>query len=470
MLYAIVKKELQQILRARLLQAAALCLLVLMGLSLAVSYSYNRLLDSRVETANEAARQHWETQGDKNQHSAAHYGVYLFKPKSALSFWDHGIEKYVGSTVFVEAHKRNHPHFKPVEDAPMLAKWGELTPSFVLLCLLPLLMVWLCAGAVSAEREGRTLHFVLSQGVSWRQLLLGKALARWLVALVLILPSFLAMAVLLGRFEGAIGGEPGVWALLLMVYLLYIGIFIQAGIAISARTGSTAASTLAMLGFWLLSVWVVPRLGSSLSEAFYPSPPATAFDAAIEEAIAEQGIKRHDPNNPQTVAFTRKTLETYGVDSIEALPVNFNGLILQAAEERNDRIFDRHHRALEERHRQQTDFIQWMGLFSPFLPARQLSMGLCKTGLHSAMDFEEKADQYRKAFIKALNEDLIRSGPVRAQRFVRERSFWKNLPEFSYRPPGLAFTLEHYWPNLLALLLWFGLTAGALFFSTPQKW
>lgn len=470
MIYAIVKKELKEIFRERLLQVAGVSLLVLLGLSLAISYSYNRMLDSQLEAANETARQHWEAQGNKNQHSAAHYGIYLFKPKSVLAFWDHGIDKYVGSTIYTEAHKRNHPHFKPVEDSPMLAKWGELTPGFILLYLLPLLLIWLCAGAVSGERERQTLTIVLSQGVSWRQLLIAKAISRWVVGLLLVLPAFAGMALLLSQIDNTIQGSMVTWGALLLTYLLYIGIFIHAGIAISARASSTTASTMALLGLWLISVWVLPRLGASLAEKLYPAPSETSFDTAIAAAIDQEGIKRHDPTNPRTIEFTQKTLAEYGVDSVEALPVNFNGLILQAAEERNDVIFDKHHQALDKRYRQQTKVIQALGILSPFIPARHLSMGLCQTDLRAAVDFQEQADRYRKRFIKALNKDLIESGPVKPQRFVQDRSFWKKLPSFSYDLPGIGFAIRHHWQNVITLLLWFALSIGVLYFSKPKTY
>lgn len=468
MLRTLIQNELRLLLRQRLLQIAALSLLLLTGLSLALSFAYHRTVSAQIEAANAVSREHWEAQGDKNQHSAAHYGVYLFKPKLALAFWDHGIDKYVGSTLYTEAHKRNRPQYKPIEDSPMLAKWGELSPAFLLLVLLPLILIWLSTTAISGERERGTLAFLVSQGVPWRTLLLGKTLARWLVGLALCLPAFIGMAVLLSQLENSATVGLGHWALLLSVYLLYLGVFIHLGIAASARFQSSTGAMLFMLGFWLVSIWGLPRLGGMASEQLYPLPSEVAFDHGIHDELDSKGIRRHDASNPQTVAFTQKTLAEYGVDRVEDLPVNFNGLILQAAEETNDQIFDEHYEALFESYRQQSRALAIGGLFSPFLAVKQLSMGLCQTDVWTDIAYQEAADRYRKAFIKALNQDLIESGPVQSQRFVRSRDFWREAPRFEYALPGLGASIRHHGLSLGLLALWFGLSALFLF-ASPQK-
>jgi ABC-2 type transport system permease protein len=44
------------------------------------------------ELARRATREQWLHQGVKNPHSAAHYGVYAFKPKMPLSLVDQGVD------------------------------------------------------------------------------------------------------------------------------------------------------------------------------------------------------------------------------------------------------------------------------------------------------------------------------------------------------------------------------------------
>jgi ABC-2 type transport system permease protein len=469
MLIHIIRKELQELLRERLLQIAVLALAALLITSLSLSYAYHQTLSEQTEAASALARTHWEEQGAKNQHSAAHYGIYLFKPRSVLAFWDPGVDPYVGATTYIEAHKRNQPLFKPVEESPLLARWGQLTPAFVMLFLLPLLIVWLCAGSISRDREQGTLRFVLSQGVPWRTLLLGKTLSRWVVVLALAMPAFGGMLVLFSGF-GSRGLPLAETGLLLLVYLAYLGVFIHLGVAISARVSRSTMAVLLMLAFWVVNVWMLPKLATNLAEWAYPIPTGESFQQALAEEIEAKGIRRHDPNNPRTIAFTQQTLDKYGVDSIEALPVNFNGLILQAAEDRNDAIFDQHYQALFDQYGRQLHLTKYAGLLSPFWQARQLSMGLCQTDLWANLDFQAATDRYRKQFIRALNEDLIQSGPVRedGERYVRDQAFWQTVPDFAYQAPSLALTWTHHALSGLILLGWL-LLSGLLLGMSREK-
>ncbi|MDC8025103.1 hypothetical protein NBY09_02765 [Elizabethkingia anophelis] len=60
-------------------------------------------------------RQQWESKPDKHPHRMAHYGYLIFRPRYPLSFFDSGLERYTGNSVFLEAHKQNTANFrKPV--------------------------------------------------------------------------------------------------------------------------------------------------------------------------------------------------------------------------------------------------------------------------------------------------------------------------------------------------------------------
>src|SRR3954470_21374451 len=65
--------------------ALAACAALLSSLELRAT------LDARAE-AQQAEQQRWSHQGKKYPHAAAHYGVYVFKPLSALAALDPGIE------------------------------------------------------------------------------------------------------------------------------------------------------------------------------------------------------------------------------------------------------------------------------------------------------------------------------------------------------------------------------------------
>jgi len=123
---------------------------------------YQRALAAERASAQAAENARWLGQGQKNPHSAAHYGLYAFKPASPLTAIDQGIEPFVGVSVRLEAHTMNDFMHRPAQDGTALARFGELTAALTLQVLLPLLIVLFAFGAFSAERERGTLRQLLA--------------------------------------------------------------------------------------------------------------------------------------------------------------------------------------------------------------------------------------------------------------------------------------------------------------------
>ncbi len=464
MLWLIAQKELKEIIRQGVLKILILTVLVLLLVSLVISFSYNRYIDSLHIKSEKESRELWDKQGDKNQHSAAHYGLYLLKPKSPQALWDNGLDRYTGAAIFIEPHVRNNTMFKAVQDSPMLAKWGEFTPSFIMLYILPLLILWITFNIISREKEQGTYRLLKSQGVSSLKWIAGKASAVWIITILLIVPVFLTAGIIFGK--GAFFTVESF--LLLLTYLLYAGIYIHIGIAVSALTKKSEISIIFLVGFWVLTTWVIPKITSSITQNIYPSPLESEFKKNIRDEIYKNGILRHDINHKNTIAFTKKVLKEYNVNDVSELPFNFNGYILQAAEDTNNIIFDKHYAELHKLYKKQTNVYTVSGLFSPFILARQISMGLCKTDLWSHINFTKATDEYRKLFIKTINEDLIKSPYKPNQRFIRSNDLWESIPKFKYKLPGLKLFSEHYKYVYSIYLLWFVVSAGILLFTSKK--
>jgi len=455
MIGKMIYKELKNIFRQGMFQVGAFSVVLLMGAAIAVSYQYQSVVDKQVTAANEAARERWENQGEKNQHVAAHFGTYLFKPASELAWWDHGVEKYTGVTVYTEAHKRNSALFKAVQDSPALAVWGELTPAFVMMVLMPLLAIWISFGQVAQEKSTGTYRLVMSQGISAIKWMSAKAAAVWIAMLVLVIPTCLIGSGLISGFDH-IPFLSGRGALLLGVYLVYLGIFIHLTLGLSARFSKATPVLVTMLGFWVLSMWVFPKLGTLVAETVYPVPDGKVFKEAIMADIEREGIPSHAPPTPKKEAAIQQMLVQYGVDRVEALPVNFNGLRLQASEEANAPIYDRHHHKLYDQYDNQEQLFDVSGIISPFMLVRRLSMGLCRTDNWTQIAFTEACEQYRRRYIKILNDDIVKTGaPGISWEVSANNEMWASIPEFEYKLPSLKVFFEHYGLSLALLGGWF---------------
>jgi ABC-2 type transport system permease protein len=137
--------------------------------SLAAGWKHYRDVQQQHAQAQAATRAQWLNQTAKNPHSAAHYGVYAFKPKTRLSMIDTGVDPYVGVAAWLEAHKQNEFKYRPAQDRTAVQRFGELTAAEGFLFLLPLFIVLVTFNALSGEREQGTLRQLLSLGVKpWR--------------------------------------------------------------------------------------------------------------------------------------------------------------------------------------------------------------------------------------------------------------------------------------------------------------
>jgi ABC-2 type transport system permease protein len=88
MIRTVARKELVDMTRdGRFRCAAGIVLALLLG-AVVLGWRHYREVNAQHEMAQRATREQWLKQGVKNPHSAAHYGVYAFKPKLPLSLGD----------------------------------------------------------------------------------------------------------------------------------------------------------------------------------------------------------------------------------------------------------------------------------------------------------------------------------------------------------------------------------------------
>lgn len=107
----IARHEFTQTLRDRRFVVAAGVVLLLLCVATWTGFRNYRPLAEKREKANQTARAAWVGQPEKNPHSAAHYGTFAIRPKSALSFLDFGLDTYTGASVYLEGHRQNDAKF-----------------------------------------------------------------------------------------------------------------------------------------------------------------------------------------------------------------------------------------------------------------------------------------------------------------------------------------------------------------------
>ncbi|WP_169977366.1 DUF3526 domain-containing protein [Tautonia rosea] len=461
MIVRIARKELTEQLRDGRFRASAAIIAVLLIGATAVGWRSWRDVSEEHTRAQAEAREHFECQEEKNPHAAAHYGLYLFKPKLPLAFVDPGIDPYTGVSVYLEAHQRNDLQHRPARDATALQRFGELTAAAVLQFLMPLLIVVLTFPSIAAEREQGTLRQVLSLGVQPGQLVAGKALGL-AVSLGLIAVPAVAIGVYLLIQSGPDAEKTWPHALAMATgYLVYLGIFLLLSLTVSARARSSRAALITLLAFWIVNTMIAPRLATDLSRRWLPTPSSLEFHAAIDRDI-RQGIDGHDPADERLRRLEEDLLTQYDVDFVEDLPVNFQGIALQASEEYGNAVFDRHHDTLWERFWLQNALRKGLGFVLPTLAIRELSMGLAGTDTSQYHEFSEAAETHRRIIVRTLNKDLEINGADLGFMYQAGPELWESMPLFRYEMPEIGSVLFRQAFACLALIFWLALSIELL--------
>jgi ABC-2 type transport system permease protein len=452
----------------RLFWLGALYLLLMAG-ALAFGATESLRLQRERETAAVADRALWVGQSPKNPHAAAHFGQYAFKPVSPLALADPGVDAYVGSAVWLEAHKQNEARFRLARDSGVAARLGGLSLAFMLQIVAPMIVIITGFAAFSRERERGTLKQLLGAGARPTDLLAGKALALTGVAMLLLAPAMLGTGLCVILFaeqeKFPIADQLFRLAAASVGYLAYLGGFALLTLGVSARAGSSRAALILLLAFWLANGFLAPRFASDMARIAEPTPSAEAFRAAIarDETAASFG---HDESSPAYRAFRDEMLKKYGVARVEDLPVSLRGLSLRRRDEIGYGVFDRHFGALQAAFERQDALRASPGFIFPFLAIQPLSMALAGSDSRSQFDFETSAEAHRRVIQNEVSDNLIHFAHNDA--YVAGPELWRRIGAFAYRAPSVAPILSAEKANIGSLFLWIALTGGFAVFAARR--
>ncbi len=460
MIRLIFLNELRGSLRGRRVQLLAGFTLLLLALSAWTGYDTYEQLQAAHRKATEKAEAQWNSLGDYNPHGAAHYGTYAYRPIGLLRMLDAGVQPYTGDVLKVEGHVQNEAMYAEASRSTSLMRLSLFQPALVLQAMIPLLLIFLAFGSIAREREQGLLKMLVLQGASVLQLMIGKALAYWSISLGLLLAMVVLMALLYG-------GQVA-WGLLgafLLCYALYYLMVALLSVYVSGRAGRSSSALALLLGAWLIWVFIVPKLAAQLGQNLFPLPSRIAFEEQMQED-RNKGLDGHNPADQRRQALEKQVLEEYGVDSLEQLPINFDGLLMQADEEYGNQVWDKHFGQYFRTIQQQNRIIQWASVLAPSLAVRNLSMALAGTSLYDHLYFQKSVEDYRRRWVKTLNDKHAYGGSKTGDwSWKAEAAFFQSVEDFAHERPGLRWSLSNRWPELAILLTWLLLTGGALAFA-----
>lgn len=452
----ITKKELLIAFRSSQVLLTGVIIIILLTLSGIGGYLNYKTQKEQIDQAKNEKRQQWLNQGEKHPHIAAHYGTFVYKPKTGLSFFDFGLDSYTGSSIYLEAHYQHEFMFRPAQDFGAMIRFGELSMALVLQLLIPLLIIFLCFSAFTQERENGTLRILASQGISLNTFAWGKICAYSIIVFSILLPALCILMMGIFIQPGLVFTTDTLWrlGLLIISYAAYFFIFIGLSVWISSYSKTSRNALLTLLTIWILFTILIPKTTANIASNIFPLPSLIEYEKEISDDISSQ-IQRDPRKDTLILNFTAKLLKKYKVDSIPQLPINYEGAYAQVYEDFGNSIHDRHSMKLANQFIRQNNVGTYTSFLNPLLAIRNISMSLSSTDFDTYADFQGEAENYRRALVRRMNNDYRdHSHTGEFYEYKAGRNLWESIKDFKYTIPQVNFSIAASYLEILALLAW----------------
>lgn len=425
----------------------------------------NRTQQEQQQQAQQHVREQWETIDAMNPHGAAHYGSYAFKPVTPLSSIDEGVNAVTGNVLRLEGHVQNEVVYSEASQSLSISKFGKLKPSLLLQYVIPLLLLFLAFSTISSEKESGRLKLLVFQGTPLSKLILAKTLSIWAYGLLLLVLTVVISAITIDHTET---NGVGRILLLLLSYAAYYYIITALATYLSARLKSNTSALSSMLAIWMLWTVFLPKIWGNTAEKFYPLPSRQEFKSAMQEDRSK-GLDGHNPSDQRSENLKKEVLAKYNVDAVEELPINYDGLRMQADEEYGNIVWDKHFGNNYTILKKQKRAYQLSGFVNPFASLQGMSMGFSGSDMLHHLDFLKQAENYRRDFIKKLNDKHAYGGSKTGDwSWEANNDFYKSISDFEYKTPTVNSISSNYILDMLSLALWVLLITLIVVFSTKK--
>ncbi|MFM8913387.1 MAG: DUF3526 domain-containing protein, partial [Flammeovirgaceae bacterium] len=249
---------------------------------------------------------------------------------------------------------------------------------------------------------------------------------------------------------------------LFLIYLVYYAVFTNITLVVSAWMKKSNIAFVTLLGIWILSCLAMPKVSTAIADALYPYPTQVEFEAQIADD-KKQGLDGHNPWNTEAKKLEEETLKKYGVDSVQQLPFNWDGFLMQEGEKHSADIYFKHYQLLKETYTNQSRVYRATSALSPFLTTRFLSMAISRTDYNSHWHFADAAEKYRLVLVGKMNGHMQDNSKYGDWDYLVGEEVWQSVPDFDYEPVAYASILSTNGSNLATLLVWLVISFAALY-------
>ncbi|MBT34069.1 MAG: hypothetical protein CMO01_30770 [Thalassobius sp.] len=448
----IIKNEWKGFLRNRMFLYVGVTFTIVLLITCWVSNKQVQLQHDLQQTAQLHIRSQWDDMGATNPHNAVHFGTYAFKPYQLMNSIDEGVNAVTGNVLRLEGHVQNEMEFSEASQSLMISVFGKLTPALLLQYVIPLFLIFLSFSAISLERESGRIKLLVIQGLSLPKMIFYKSISLLIIGMGMLFIGLFLQMLTLDLFQNS-DTFLRLFSLFL-AYLFFYYILILLTVILSAWLKTPTAALSSILAIWVIWVVFLPKIFGLLTEDQYPLPSRQAFKLAMK-VDRENGINGHAPSSNRKNEFKQKILKEYEVDSVEELPINLDGLLMQADEEYGNKVWDKHFGSNYQILKDQKWMYQLLGIIDPFIALQNLSMGFSGSDLFHHQDFLLAAENYRRDFIKSLNDKHAYGGSKSGDwSWKASEEFYKSINDFNYQIPPLLHFINYYLIDVLITFFW----------------
>ncbi len=287
---------------------------------------------------------------------------------------------------------------------------GHLDFLFIVGTVFSLLALLFTFDAVAGEREAGTLRITLANSLPRDLFLWSKLIGGYVVFVVPFLLSFL-FGLLMLVWQGFPLGEPEIFPRvlsLILISLLYIGVFFAIGTVISTYLDNSKTALIVAFTVWVFAVLITPRVG--FLAAKFIAPTQTSQSVYMEKTAMRDDFNAALEDEKQKMIMEVPPDEK-GRRSIGGeIAKKINERMKPLEEEYRSR-FQNHSNKLDRNHKRETERQEQVGqMLSRLTPTSSLiyiTTNLTQTGKAKRSTYFQTGDRYYEMLYTDLFSKII---------------------------------------------------------------
>ncbi len=325
--------------------------------------------------------------------------AYAFRVPSPLIFLAEGGEQYLPGFVKIVPGSVDSSSV-PTNVKSLLIGFEHIDWVYIIGALASLICLFFTHDAISGDKESGTLRLMLSNPLSRSELIIGSYLGS---IISLMLPLGIGILINLSvisllRGEILLGDNLARIAIVAILSMLYVSLFILAGIFSSCLFQKTSTSLIITLLLWVLLVIVIPQSSGVLARIWKPIPTYKEVQEKIFNIRLTHG--RGTTSTDMIASIVKKPISREMKESsIRKLEEEMEEMYIERKEKMQEMIND----VLEgyaRKREEQTIFARMMARISPMAIYQYAVEELANSGYARHRSFLQSARSYMMRYTK----------------------------------------------------------------------